>query len=351
MDLFCFYLPQYYPFEENSQFWGKGFTEWHNVSKARPLFKGHDQPKLPGQLGFYDLRLKQTRDEQRDLLIKYGLKGFIYWHYWFGSDKHVMNEVLDKILFSDKKTVPFFLAWANHNWYNKTFDESKKDKLLLKVNYNGIDDYRSLFFHYLRAFQDENYYRINGRLVYIIYQSEGFSDIKLFMNLWNDLAKENNLEGFYFITKDFAGRNIEKELKNGFDAVYNDDVFNIHHKKNIFQKLFFMFKRKFLKIPTIFKYENAIKFMLHENVNREDVIPLIAPRWDHSPRSGSNGIILVNETPHLWRKILLKTKDIISRKTNKLVIIKSWNEWGEGNFLEPDFKNGTKYLDEVKRVI
>lgn len=350
MDLFCFYLPQFYPFKENSEFWGEGFTEWHNVAKARPLFRGHYQPKLPGELGFYDQRLKETRDSQRELLLKHGLKGFIYWHYWFGNDTHIMNQVLNKILFNDTNSVPFILAWANHNWYNKTWDKSKNDELLIEVKYNGVEDYKKLFYHYLRAFKNKNYYRIEGKLVYIIYQSEGFTDLDKFIKLWQKLARDNGLGGFYFITKDFAGRNYSKEKQNGFDAVYNDDVFNIHHKQPIISKLLYFFKRKIFKVPTVFEYKEAIKYMLHNNVTNNDVIPLIAPRWDHSPRSGGNAIILKNETPQLWKKLLLETQKIVKLKSNKLVIIKSWNEWGEGNYLEPDFKSGRKFLEVIKSL-
>ena len=208
-----------------------------------------------------------------------------------------------------------------------------------------------LFYHYLKAFRKSNYLRKDGRLLYIIYQSEGFVDLKVFMDTWNRLASSEGLVGFYFITKDFAGRNYNLEKTRGFDAVYNDDIFNIHHIQANRKKVLYYLKRRFLKRNTVFAYADAIKHMFHSNIYKEDVIPVIAPRWDHSPRSNGRGVILKDETPELWKRLLMDTKQRVASKQNKMVIIKSWNEWGEGNFLEPDFVSGRKYLQMVKDVL
>ena len=167
----AFYLPQYHPVPENDKYWGKGFTEWTNVTKAKPLFKGHYQPKLPADLGFYDLRLPIVRDQQAEMAREAGVEGFMYWHYWFGNGKMVLQDIFEEVLKSGKPDFPFCLGWANHSWSNKTWtkgEKYQKDVEIFKQTYPGEEDYIKHFNYCLSAFKDKRYITVDGKPLYVI---------------------------------------------------------------------------------------------------------------------------------------------------------------------------------------
>ena len=148
----AFYLPQFYPTPENDKWWGKGFTEWTNVAKAKPLYKGHYQPHIPADLGFYDLRVPQVREAQAQMARAAGIEGFCYWHYWFDG-RRILNEVFAEVLENKHPDFPFCLCWANHSWYKKTWTSSGHDQLLIEQTYPGLNDYESHFNAVLPAFK------------------------------------------------------------------------------------------------------------------------------------------------------------------------------------------------------
>lgn len=348
----AFYLPQYYPIKENNDWWGKGFTEWTNVAKARPLFYNHYQPNIPEELGFYDLRLNQTRIDQARLAEMHGLDGFCYWHYWFGNGKRMLDLPFKGVIELKEPNFPFCLAWANHSWEKKQWDKNGNSEILVEQLYPGVSDYIDHFNELLPAFQDNRYMKVNGKLLFFIFDPLGSKEVKTFIETWRDLALKNKLGGFHFVARDANSRNYNKIKSIGFDAIYNDDVFNIHHKKNNLLKAYWMLKREYLKIPTRFKYKNAIKFMVTDDCKKPDIIPVVAPNWDHSPRSGGRAIILHQPRPKYFKKILERAFEVVKSKPTdeKLIIIKSWNEWGEGNYLEPDLRFGRGYLEALKKV-
>ena len=189
--IIAFYLPQYYPFKENDEWWGKGFTEWTNVGKAKSLFKGHYQPRVPSDLGYYDLRLPEVREAQAELAKEAGIEGFCYWHYWFDHKRQLMGRVFDEVLTSGTPALPFCLGWANHSWYAKTWDKDVKDKLLCEQKYLGKTDYDAHFEYVLKAFKDARYITVDGCPLFYI-----FDPLKLpidFIPYWNKLAKQNGL--------------------------------------------------------------------------------------------------------------------------------------------------------------
>ena len=168
----AFYLPQFYPFKENDEWWGKGFTEWTNVGKAKPLFKGHNQPRVPTELGYYDLRLPIVREQQAKLAREAGVYGFCYWHYWFGSGKRLLERVFDEVLESGKPNFPFCLGWANHSWYTKEWnsDGSTNNKLLIEQTYPGLEDTKMHFDYLLKAFKDPRYIKIEGKPLFYVFR-------------------------------------------------------------------------------------------------------------------------------------------------------------------------------------
>lgn len=351
----AFYLPQYHPSTENDDWWGKGFTEWTNVAKAKKLFPGHYQPRIPADLGFYDLRLPEVREAQAELACEAGIEGFCYWHYWFGNGKRLLDMPFREVVSSGKPDFPFCLAWANHSWYKKSWDPNSqgKDVLLIEQKYPGVQDYIDHFNALLPAFKDGRYIRVNNKLLFVVYAPLDSPEIATFVATWRKLAKENGLNDFHFVSRDADSRNKEKILKLGIDAIYNDDVFNIHHHANILKKVLLMLGRKWFKIPTVFLYKKAIKHMITEDCKNDNVIPVIAPNWDHSPRSGANAILLHKSTPEHFKTLAQKAMETVKNKPEQqqLIFIKSWNEWGEGNYMEPDLKFGKGYLDALSEII
>lgn len=351
----AFYLPQFHPTPENDEWWGKGFTEWVNVAKARPLYRGHDEPHIPADLGFYDLRLPEVREQQAELARKAGIEAFCYYHYWFGNGKQILERPFNEVVESGKPDFPFCLCWANHSWYKKLWDPNNKgkDKLLAEQLYPGENDYIEHFNALLPAFKDKRYMKVNGKIFFIIYDAIKFEDVERFVRIWRDLAKKNGLSDFYFVATDQDSRNKETIISKGIDAIYNSDQFNIHHHLSTWKKVLLLLGRSWLKRPTVFDYRDAAKYMMNDDCKSSNTIPCILPNWDHSPRSGANAIILKNAKPEYFKQLAKRAIQIVSEKPEeeRIVIIKSWNEWGEGNYMEPDLEFGHGYINALREAI
>ena len=351
----AYYLPQYHPFPENDEWWGKGFTEWTNVARARKLFPGHHQPHIPADLGFYDLRVPEVREQQAQLAREAGIEAFCYYEYWFGNGKHLMNRPFDEVVASGKPDFPFCLCWANHSWYKKLWDPNNpgKDKLLIEQQYHGEEDYIAHFNALLPAFKDQRYLRVNGKLFYIIYKPLHCADIDNFIKLWRKLAKDNGLNDFYFVASDFNSEHRDEILAKGFDATHNVDNLNVYHCSSPLKKALLTLGSRYLKLPRIYKYKTAMKFMLNDDCRKDNVIPVIIPNWDHSPRSGANGLVMTDAQPKYFKQLAMQALDLVKDKPEeeRIVIVKSWNEWGEGNYMEPDLEFGHGYIDALAEAI
>lgn len=347
------YLPQFHPTKENDEWWGKGFTEWTNVAKARPFFKGHYQPRIPADLGFYDLRLPESRIQQAELAKKYGIEGFCYWHYWFGNGKQLLTRPFSEVVKTGQPNFPFCLAWANHSWKKKLWNsDGKGDKLLIDQIYPGEEDIVSHFKTLLPAFRDPRYIQVNGKLFFGIYAPLDHPHMKNFINIWRSLAKEYNLPDFYFVG--FGTRSqYDKIMSLGFNAFHDTEMFGImNHESKI--KLFIKkIRARLFRIPLLYSYKEASKYWIHEYHKRNDVIPMIVPSWDHTPRSGKKGIILHGGNPKQFRNHVKDVIDEIKMKPEeeRILLLKSWNEWGEGNYIEPDLKFGSAYLKALSKEI
>lgn len=353
IDYIALYLPQFQPNNDNDRWYGKGFTEWTNVAKAKPLYRGHYQPHIPADLGFYDLRVRETRLAQAEMAKQYGVAAFCYWTYWFGDGKQLLEKTIWEVYSDREITLPFCLAWANHSWEKKQWNKNGSNELLVEQKYLGEKDYTDFFYNYLPIFKDERYYRVDGKLFFIIYSPLESNEISKFISTWRILAKKENIGDFYFVGKDMSGENVERIKSVGCDAVFDDNTLNIHHELSMATKIRLFIERKYLKKPTVFKYKEAINYMITQSETRDDVIPVVAPNWDHSPRSGRNGLILDSCEPKYFYKLLQKAIKCVEKKDpgHRQVIIKSWNEWGEGNHMEPDLKYGLGYLEALRKSL
>lgn len=346
----AFYLPQFHPVPENDQWWEPGFTEWTNVTKAKPLYRGHYQPKLPADLGFYDLRVPETRMQQADMAKKYGISAFCYWHYWFGDGKRILERPFTEVLESGKPDFPFCLGWANTSWKGFDYGCDNERNLLIEQRYPSDEDFIAHFYLVLKAFNDPRYFRINGMPVFLLFQPEELPDQKHFLTLWNKLALENGLKGIFFIAQTDKTEMINIFYNNGFNAVNINRLFYAYDKGlNLLKRQFIRKFGMLKKIP----YKKATSFFTGPEDLLEYCYPSVYPNWDHSARSGKKALILHDSKPKYFKEYFKKIISTIKNKKecNRVVFVKSWNEWAEGNYLEPDQKYGTEYLQAIKEVL
>ena len=255
--IIAFYLPQFHPILENDKWWGKGFTEWTNVAKAKPLFKNHYQPHIPADLGFYDLRLPETKEAQVQLAREAGVSAFCYWHYWFGGGKQLLEKPLQDVLATGTPEFPFCLAWANHSWQKKSWNSevSRLSKeLLIEQTYPGRKDIDAHFYTMLSTFKDDRYFQLHNKLVFMFYSIEDIPDSDYFIDRWQELAIENGLPGFFFIGHTHKIKNIRSKKYIKLDAI------NLHLLGNAFTEskykriMSFIFNR----LTNVYYYEKVM---------------------------------------------------------------------------------------------
>jgi hypothetical protein len=373
----AFYLPQYHPIPENDKYWGEGFTEWTNVRKAKPLFKGHYQPHVPADLGYYDLRMPKVREQQAEMARGAGLEGFCYWHYWFGNGKQLLERPFNEVLTSGSPDFPFCLGWANHSWTTKTWTKSKafqKDSMIIEQTYQGEKDHIEHFNCLLPAFKDKRYIHVDGKPLFVIFRPLDVPDTKKFINLWNDLALKNGLNGIYFVgiesnfgirstnskeiilNKDVTKILFEKVFSAGFDGI-NSRGMNLAHIRYESFLLFYLKKtfKQFLKTNNIIKYDysKVVNLLFAEEDKWNNVYPTIIPNWDRTPRSGKSSIVWHNSNPEYFKNHVEQAINLIKNKPeeHKILFLMSWNEWGEGNYMEPDLRFGKEYINILREVL
>lgn len=374
----AYYLPQFHPIPENDKYWGKGFTEWTNVAKAKPLFKGHYQPRIPADLGFYDLRLPEVREQQAQMAREAGIEGFCYWHYWFGNGKRLLQRPFNEVLQSGKPDFPFCLAWANHSWKTSTWENGGKDRMIVEQRYLGEEDYTLHFQEVLPAFRDKRYITIEGKPLFAIFDPYNFRDVSNFIKAWQRLAKENGLKGIYFIAMSNSTstlqRNADGTLKRvtpnlqSSERVYNDllnlgfdgiNSFGKSRAEMLYMGKYARIAKKLLHqylpfLPTHrINYEKITQHFFAPEDSWQNVYPSIFPQWDRTPRAGNSEGVYVNATPTTFKKHIQNALNVIENKDmeHRILFLRAWNEWGEGNYVEPDLKYGHGFLDAIKEVI
>jgi hypothetical protein len=355
MRIIAYYLPQFHEIPENNEWWGDGFTEWTNVRKAKPFFRGHDQPKIPGELGYYDLKDSVIREKQAILAKNAGIGAFCYWHYWFGNGKQLLELPFNAVLNSNKPDFGFCLGWANESWKAKVWSDTtgNEDKILIEQKYPGKEDIEKHFYHVLKAFKDNRYIKVDGKPLFVIYRPKQLPDAKEFIGIWNKLAMREGLKGVFFVGHTLYSSEIDSILKLDFDAVNVVRLGDCRRSKKLFlinigNLVLFALGRK----PFVYSYKNAISELIGNENNRSDVFPSIIPNWDHTPRSGKHGFVLQNSTPSLFKRHAEQVLESVKNKPDEsqIVFLKSWNEWGEGNYIEPDEKYEKEYLNILSKI-
>lgn len=361
----AYYLPQYHPIPENDLWWGKGFTEWTNVVKAKPLFKGHYQPILPADLGFYDLRVPEVQEAQSELGLAYGIDGFIYYQYWFGNGKMLLEKPAEAMLKNKSIRMPFCFCWANEAWRG-IWHGLDNPEVLINQTYQGIEGYVTYFNYLLPFFIDERYIKVDNKPMFHVYIMADIPDLAIFISTFNELAIKNGFDGIYFIS---TGNS------NSQEALMDDNIYGIvgldtfvkirYNQKLYFSRDSFLGKLE-LRVRTLVGYSNVVGERLKPlildyqkgvasleiNFPNQKYIPCVFPNWDNSARIGQKSLIFNKANPHAWQIHLQKAVDKLKENQNNppFIIIKSWNEWAEGNYLEPDKKYGHEFLKAIKNV-
>lgn len=343
----AFYLPQYHPTPENDQWWGKGFTEWTNTAKAKPLFPGHYQPHVPADLGFYDLRVPETRAAQADLAREYGVEGFCYYHYWFGG-RRILERPFEEVLHSGEPDFPFCLCWANHSW-NTAWQGTSN--MLIEQTYPGMQDHEAHFNYLLQAFSDPRYIKVDNKPLFLIYNPDDIPDVQNVLNFWRDLAKKAGLEGLHLVGISHRSEKWDPRPR-GLDACAMQALPRRDGRiprRYLSTKIELLLKGNKHSL-SIYDYEEVIPSLLRSNTPDFLDYPIALPNWDNTPRSGMRGLVLHNSTPELFRKHLRQALARANRLPDgqQIVFLKAWNEWAEGNYVEPDLKFGRAYLEVIQ---
>ncbi len=367
----AFYLPQYHPIPENDLWWGDGFTEWTNVRKARPIFKGHYQPHLPGELGYYDLRIPEVRQRQADLARENGIYGFCYYHYWFNG-KRVLERPFQEVFESGQPDFPFMLCWANENW-TRVWD-GDENEILLKQEYDLEDD-RKHIQSLIPYFKDPRYIRIQNKPVFAIYKSSLLPLPAKTLEIWREEAARSGLE-LYVCRVDSFGIEGPEYMKAGFDAAiefqpfskilgnFRNEILTPRLKKNIIDRLILKYYnllgkigRRDVLLKKLFShpdYNEFVDFLIDTYTYPNEYVrfPGITPSWDNTARRGEMSFVLKNANPDKYKEWLnFHYENFKSEKDANLLFINAWNEWAEGNHLEPDKKWGNRYLEATREIV
>ena len=345
------YLPQFHPVPENDEWWGRGFTEWTNTAKARPMFPGHYQPHVPADMGFYDLRVPETREDQANLAREHGIEAFCYYHYWFGGGRRILERPFNEVVASGKPDFPFCVCWANQTWSGIWHGAS--DRILIEQTYPGDADHRAHFETLLPAFADPRHITIGGKPVFCLYKPEELPDPKRTLDLWRAMARAAGLPGLHILGMHADARwNPEH---HGFDGKICLPLVQPRpwvSKRQPFRWL----KRQAAIAADLPSFHAATRFIpelkAHGSLPYE-WHPCLVHAWDNTPRSGKNGVVLIGASPEQFARLVDTAVDLVSSKEpgRRLVFLKSWNEWAEGNHLEPDQRDGRKYLDVLRDTL
>lgn len=375
--IIAFYLPQFHDIPENDEWWGKGFTEWVNVKKAKPLFEGHDQPRVPLNNNYYNLLDDDVKIWQANIAKEYGIYGFCYYHYWFNG-KMVLQKPMEQMLQNKKIDIPFCICWANEPWTKAWVG---KKEVILPQFYGDQKEWKEHFDYLLPFFKDKRYICEDGKPLVVIYRAEVIPKLNEMLDFWSELAKENGLEGLKYAYQDMTFDLIEDKDDSRFD--YNIEFqpsyawMDLHSesviKSSVLWKKLRSFKRRAYTLfenklgfdierylrnskknsaVEIAEYDDVWRAVLNRKPHSDKDVPGAFVGWDNTPRKGNRGRVYINDTPDKFhdylKRQILRAKDVYSKD---IMFMYAWNEWAEGGYLEPDTRSGYKYLEAIRNAL
>lgn len=348
MKVYAMYLPQFHRIPENDEWWGEGFTEWTAVKNAKSLFEGHNQPRIPLNEYYYDLMDKKTMEWQTQLMHKYGIDGMCFYHYWFKGGKRVLEKPAENLLQWDDVDMPFCFCWANESWTRtwkglsntNTWSSEYKgrdhsSKYLLEQSYGKEDDWKEHFCYLLPFFLDKRYIRIDDKPVFIFYQASFVDCLEEMIAYWDKLAKEHDLKGIFIIVSNTKGLNYG--CADGILDFQPSSCLNYSSRDSI-------------EGISVFSYDEIWSNILTEQKLSEKFFRCGIVSFDTTPRKGKYGVVMQGVTANKFEKYFTKLLAKANEEKSEIVFLTAWNEWGEGNYLEPDVDNQFNYLEAVKNA-
>ena len=367
MKIISFYLPQFHPIPENDSWWGKGFTEWTNVARGKPLFPGHYQPHIPADLGFYDLRMDETRIAQAELASRHGVSGFCYYHYWFNG-KLLLERPFNEVLQSGRPDFPFSLCWANENW-TRTWEGTERE-ILMEQRYENYDPVGHM--EWLeKAFANNRYILINGKPLFLVYRPDDIPKIREIIKIWRKFISEKGYPGIYICSvKNFKTTLSDAEsIALGFDAIVDFQPnprdfpvlkwwnFARYILPRIFNQIILNLKAEnILRLrPVVFVYDYELLALnaMRKPKSKQKSFPCVVPGWDNTARKKVGATVIQNSDAGVYKKWLGNALERVLDypKEEQIVFVNAWNEWAEGCHLEPDLKNGKKFLEATRTAL
>lgn len=365
----AFYLPQFHCIPENDNAWGKGFTEWTNVKKAKPLFDNHHQPRVPLNNNYYNLLDDSVQEWQSELAQNYGVYGFCYYHYWFKDGKKLLEKPAENMLSNKKISIPFCFCWANENW-TRNWDGGNRE-VIVEQDYGDVKDWENHFQYLLPFFKDERYITYNGSPILIVYKPELINNFKSLGDYFRKRCKENGLNGCEIMVQFPEYKYSPKFDINAFDhyicfepiyttyesPIRSSDASIITRVREEVKKILGVsVTRRLAKLLPRekklkkYSYDEQWKYILSRNYESEKYIAGAFVDWDNTARN-VNGTLFTGATPEKFEKYYrMLTKKVKDSMQPKIIFINAWNEWGEGAYLEPDEKNGYMYLEAIKGI-
>ncbi len=358
MKLIAFYLPQFHEIQENNQWWGKGFTEWNNVKKAKSFFWMHNQPRYPLDNNYYNLLNIETIKWQVKLAKKFGIYGFCFYHYWFGGRK-LLEKPVENLLNNQEIKIPFCFSWANEPWTRTWHGAGGEKEILMRQEYGGINEWKEHFYYLIDFFKDERYIKKDNKPMFLIYRTGYMERCNDMLKLWNDMAIECGFSGMHFVNmltvQEKYNRSKYLEATVDFEPgrtrrenIIKIEKFSLFRKKLLEKDISFgIFNRL---ICNVIDYDKVNLEMLNK-VHKKNEYRGVFVDYDDTPRRGLKGIIFRGSTPDKFKKYLSANIKNSCNEGNEFLFVNAWNEWGESNYLEPDKKSGYAYLKAVKRAL
>ena len=364
------YLPQFHTILENDEWWGKGFTEWVNVKGAKPLFEGHNQPRVPLNDNYYDLSDIETLKWQCKIAKEHGIYGFCMYHYWFNG-KLLLEKPMEMLLAHPEIDIKYCISWANHDWTDGWKASDRAPKVLIAHNFNDEQDWVNHFNYMLPFFMDPRYMREDNKPIMVIYIPNLIKKLDKMLALWTQMAIDAGLEGLTYIYQ---------SASSSFDNSWNHSLFKYGVEMHPgYVNMYFNKKNKGI-FPKLMKYSREIKRLLGikrsllvekkktevtrcdydgtwQNIlkikpGERNMIPCAFVDWDNTPRHSIRGSVYEGATPEKFRKYFAQLVENTKKYYDTdMIFVFAWNEWAEGGYLEPDTKNGWGYLEAIKDVI
>ena len=359
----AFYLPQFHEIPENNKWWGKGFTEWTNVKKARPLFNKHYQPRIPYRNNYYDLSKKDNIKQQAELAKKYGIDGFCIYHYWFNGKK-LLEKPLEILLQNKEIDINYCICWANESWTNAW--TSSSNKVLIEQTYGDEKEWREHFKYFLNFFKDKRYILKDGKPLLIIYRPELIPNLNKMLDFWEELARNNGFKGICYgyqqsglddLKMDQSRFALDIEYQPKYALKEKDEKSAIRKMiRNMVTRLNnSIFKKNNLKRNSMhvrkYDYDEIWSNIISRRAKNDKSVAGAFVDWDNTPRRGTNGFVIDGASPEKFEKYMkLQFENIRKNYHNDYLFIFAWNEWAEGGYLEPDEKFKYGYLEAIKNA-